>query len=84
MDLIEFYNQQLSLIGAFLILLAYMGQQFKWKFLSSKDIFYNVINIFGASILCLVALKPFVAGFAILEFIWALVSVISLIRIIKK
>ena len=81
MYFIELYQQQLSLIGAFSILLAYMGHQFKWRYLKSNAPLYNILNILGASILCLVAIKPFVAGFFILELIWALVSIVALVRI---
>ena len=80
MHFIELYNQQLSLLGALFILIAYMGHQFKWRYLQAKYPFYHLLNIFGAAILCVVAIKPFVAGFFVLELIWVLVSITAWIR----
>lgn len=84
MDMISEYNQQFSIIGAFLILLAYMGQQFKWKALSPNKAFYNVLNTVGGTILALVALNPFVAGFFVMELIWTIISLTALIKVLAK
>lgn len=71
----------ISLVGAFMILMAYIGQQFKW--LEVKKPLYNLLNLVGSAILGYVALRPFQAGFLLMEIAWCLVSLYALIRIYR-
>lgn len=70
--------QALSLMGAALLLAAYVGHQMKW--MDARRPAYNALNAAGAALLCYVALSPLVLGFAILEGVWALVSLHGLYR----
>lgn len=74
--------QLLSLLGAFLCLIAYMGHQFQW--LDSQRTPYNLLNIFGSGILAYVALRPFQAGFLLMEIVWCLVSIIAITKVILR
>ena len=67
-----------SFIGAFLILIAYLGHQL--KVLDSRRAAYNILNALGSAVLDYVASTPFQIGFVILEVVWALVSVYALLR----
>ncbi len=71
--------QYLSLLGAFLILLAYWGHQRGW--MNTRGATYNMLNAVGAAILAYVALHPFQAGFFILECVWAGLSLITLWKV---
>lgn len=74
--------QGLSFAGALLILIGYAGEQFGW--LSSRRVFYNVVNAAGSAILGFIALRPFQLGFVILEFTWAAISLWALARIFRQ
>ncbi len=67
-----------SLVGALLILLAYIGHQLKW--MRSQSALYNLLNAFGSGLLAYIAFRPFQLGFVILEACWAVVSVYALLR----
>ena len=71
--------QYFSLLGAFLILLAYWGHQRGW--MNSRGATYNVLNAVGAGILAYVALYPFQAGFFVLECIWTGLSLVTLYKV---
>ncbi len=73
--------QILSLIGAFCCLFGYVGQQLKW--LNTSGITYNLINFIGSGLLAYIAFQPFQAGFFVMEFVWAMVSVYSLYQTIR-
>lgn len=66
-----------SFIGAFLILIAYLGHQL--NFMNSRPA-YNILNALGSAVLAYVAFTPFQIGFVILEVVWALVSIYALVR----
>jgi hypothetical protein len=72
------FIQTLSLVGAFFILVAYIGHQFHW--LDSEHVAYNLMNAVGAAMLAYVALRPFSAGFVMLEGTWTVVSLIALYK----
>jgi hypothetical protein len=54
---ISLLQQLASSCGALLILIAYVGHQFKW--ISARGPVYNVLDAIGAGILGYVALRPF-------------------------
>ena len=74
-------TQIASLIGAFLILVAYIGHQFHW--MDSSLPLYNVLNAVGSAVLAWLAFRPFQFGFFILETVWAAVSIYALAKSVK-
>ena len=70
-----------SLVGAALILVAYIGHQMGW--MDPRRATYNVLNAAGAAILAWIALRPLQVGFAIMEVTWTMVSVVALVRAIR-
>ena len=75
------FIQTISLLGAFLILIAYWGHQRGW--MNAKGKTYNVVNALGAFLLAYVALRPFQAGFFILECAWIGISLVALYKILR-
>lgn len=71
-------QQILSLVGAALILAAYVANQRSW--LGPRDVSYNLMNLVGALFLLWVALVDWRWGFILLETVWALVSIPPLLR----
>lgn len=70
--------QIVSLLGAFLILLAYFANSRQW--LGPRDPWYNLMNLVGGILLFWVAVVDRRAGFMVLEFAWALIAVPPLLR----
>jgi hypothetical protein len=70
--------QLVSLAGAFLILLAYLGNNRSW--FGPRDRAYNAMNLIGGLLLFWVALVDRRAGFMVLELTWALLAVPPLFR----
>ncbi len=68
----------IGFIGVFLILLAYIlnliGQ------LKTKDLSFILLNLIGASMACLASILMEYLPFIILEGVWAIVSIISLLK----
>lgn len=61
-----------------MILIAYAGHQFGR--MNPRSLTYNLLNVFGSSILGYIALFPFKLGFVILEFTWVLISIWAMFR----
>jgi len=70
--------QIISLVGAFLVLLAYLANSKDW--LSPQDRTYNLLNLAGGLLLFWVALVDRRAGFMVLELTWALIAVPPLLK----
>ena len=72
----------IGFIGVFQILLAYvlnvLGK------LKSKDLTFILLNLIGASMACLASILMNYMPFIILEGVWTLVSLIALIKYLKK
>jgi hypothetical protein len=66
-------NQVLSLIGAAMILAAYLAFQRGW--LGRTHRLYHALNFAGSSLLTYVAVSERQAGFIVLEGAWALLSI---------
>lgn len=75
-------QQIISLVGAFLILLAYLANAREW--LGPKDPWYNFMNLAGALLLLYTAILDRSAGFVFLESAWALIALPPLFRFLKK
>jgi hypothetical protein len=74
------FIQTVSLLGAFLILIAYWGHQRGW--MNAKGATYNILNAIGATLLAYVALNPFQAGFFVLECAWTAISLVALYKVL--
>ena len=72
------FYQSISLLGALLILIAYIALQFGW--MSGRDVSFNVINLLGSSLLAWVAVIDWRVGFIVLEGAWALISLAGIFR----
>ena len=72
------FYQLLSLVGAVLILAAYIGLQLG-RF-ARTDRFFNALNFFGSAMLTCVALADWRIGFIVLEAAWALLSIPGMFR----
>jgi hypothetical protein len=71
-------NQVLQVLGALLILVAYMASQLGW--LDQRAYGYLTLNVVGSAILGVLALQNQQWGFVLLETVWALVSLWSIAR----
>lgn len=71
----------IGFIGVFQILLAYFLNVFGK--ISTKDLSFILLNIFGAGMACLASIMMNYIPFIILEGAWTLISVISLVKFIK-
>lgn len=68
----QLLDQLVSLVGAALILAAYVALQRNWLPRESRA--YNALNLVGSALLTYVAVKDHRMGFIILEAAWALLS----------
>lgn len=75
-------DQLISLAGAFLVLLAYLGNNRGW--MGPRDRIYNLMNLVGGLLLLWIAVVDRRAGFMVLELTWALVAVPPLLRSGRK
>lgn len=72
------FHQLMSLVGAGMILGAYIANQRGW--LSPADRLYNLLNVAGSALLAWIAIVDRRAGFIVLEVAWALASIPGLLR----
>lgn len=80
----NFLPQLSSLMGAFIVLTAYIGHQLKWERFDADKYLYNICNSVASILLIYAALFPVQYGFLIMEGAWGLTSVYSILRIYKK
>lgn len=71
----------IGFVGVFLILLAYVLNIFNK--LSKNSIAFILLNLVGASLACLASVLINYVPFVILEAVWALASLIALIKYFK-
>jgi hypothetical protein len=72
------FFQVVSLVGAFLILMAYgLNQRGR---LTPGQASYSLMNLIGSSLLLWVAIVDRRAGFVVVEAAWAVMSLIPLVR----
>lgn len=74
----DFGLQAISLLGAGLILGAFVALQLRWW--SSHSAPYLWLNFVGSALLTVVAISDRRYGFILLETTWALVSLVSILR----
>ncbi|MBT8305356.1 MAG: hypothetical protein KJN85_00310 [Maribacter sp.] len=72
----------IGFVGVFQILLAYMLNIF--GILEKKDLTFILLNLIGASLACIASILMKYMPFIILEGIWALVSLIALLKFKKQ
>ena len=75
-------NDIIGTIGVGVILLAYFFNIFSW--IKKDGILFYMMNIIGAGIACFASYLINYMPFVILEATWAIVSVIGLLKNIKK
>ncbi len=73
--------QVISVVGALAILLAYAANQFRWT--DASNLLYQLANLLGSGILTVVAVIEVQLGFILLEGAWALLSLWSLVQILR-
>ncbi len=73
--------QAVSVIGALAVLGAYAANQLGRVGLENLP--YQVANLVGSAILTVVAVVEFQLGFVLLEGVWALVSLRSVVKILR-
>jgi uncharacterized membrane protein HdeD (DUF308 family) len=71
-------GQGVSLVGALMILAAFAAQQ-AGK-LGREDLLYLLLNLVGSVILTYFAWQARNAGLTVLEGVWAIISLVSLLR----
>lgn len=74
--------QLVSLVGAILVLIAYLAINKKW--MRPDHRLYNLLNLVGAILLLWVAVVDQRIGFVVLEATWALIAIPPLFRNAKK
>ena len=72
------FYQIISLIGAAMILAAYVGLQYG-RFVR-EDRLFNVLNFAGSALLAWIAIIDWRVGFIVLEASWALLSIPGMFR----
>ena len=72
------FHQLISVVGAAMILGAYVANQRGW--LSPADRLYNLLNIVGSGLLAWIAIVDRRVGFIVLEVVWALVSIPGFVK----
>lgn len=74
--------QTVSLLGSLLILSAFVGGQLRK--LAPSDLSYVLLNLAGSCLLAVVALLEKQWGFLLLEGVWALVSLWSALKHVRR
>ncbi len=77
----EWFVQSISLLGAIMVLSAYVGHQLKIKLFDPEKYFYNMMNFLAGILLTYVAVETFQLGFIFMEGVWALVSGYTAVRL---
>lgn len=72
------FYQLVSLLGALLILIGYVGLQLGW--MGRENRMFNVLNFIGSALLAWVAIVDWRVGFIVLETAWALLSIPGIFR----
>lgn len=76
------FFQTLSLIGAALLLVGFVGMQMRR--MRNDGAWFNALNFVGSGLLAWVAIHDGRAGFIILEIVWAIATLPPLYRALTK
>jgi hypothetical protein len=74
-------TQIISVFGAILILAAYLGVQV--KLLPPGQLLFSLVNLVGSGALAYVAIVEEQIGFILLEGVWAMISFVVLVRLVR-
>ena len=74
-------EQVIQVVGALLILAGFAAAQFGWLRLDSRT--YLLLNLVGSAVLAYLAWHEDQLGFLLLEAVWAVVSLWSLVRVMR-
>lgn len=74
----QLFDQLISLVGAILILAAYLSLQRGW--MRREERLFNAINLVGSILLTYSAVRNWNVGFIVLEGSWALLSIPGTLR----
>lgn len=72
-------TQALSLVGAFLVLVAFGGLQ--TDRLTVESAFYQATNLVGAALLALVGVLTTTWGFVVLNVVWGVFAAVKLVQL---
>ncbi len=73
--------QIISIFGALAVLGAFAANQLGW--INPSQLSYTLANFVGAAILTVVAIVDRQMGFVLLQGVWALVSLVGLVAILR-
>ena len=76
------FAQGASLVGAALVLWAYAAQQFHR--MSTEGVLYSVLNFAGSALLAAAAATEELWGFVILNSVWGIVSIRTMVRALAR
>jgi hypothetical protein len=74
--------QVISVLGALAILGAYAANLFGW--VTPSNLSYSVANFLGSAVLTVIAVIDQQVGFILLEGTWALVSLWSIVSVLRR
>jgi hypothetical protein len=74
-------GQVIQIVGSLLVLAGFALAQ--WGILNLKSLRYLVLNTVGSAILAINAIYEAQWGFLLLEGVWAIVSAISLVAVLR-
>lgn len=75
-------GQTIEIVAALLVLGAFAAGQAGWLDVHSRT--YLVLNMVGTAVLAAIAWADRAWGFVLLEGVWALVSAVSLVAVLRK
>ena len=76
------FYQTLSLVGAALLLIGFVGMQMRR--MQNDSALFNALNLVGSGLLAWVAIYDRRAGFIILEVVWAVASLPPLYKALTR
>jgi len=76
------FYQTLSLVGAALLLIGFVGMQMRR--MQNDSALFNALNLVGSGLLAWVAIHDRRAGFIILEVVWAVASLPPLYKALTR
>lgn len=74
-------TQVISILGSIIILSAYGAGQA--KLMNTSSLLYAVLNLIGSGILAIIAVVESQWGFLLVEGVWSLISLVSVVNILR-